>query len=183
MHAVESYGLWILFFISVLEGPIATVIGGYVSSLGYINIFAVYLVVAADLVGDTILYVFGYFGHHLTLLRWSSKLGFTKDPMTKLERQFQSSGGTLLLAGKLTHAAGFLVLIAAGTSRMHLVKFLGFNLLGTLPKSLLFLVLGYTLGYAYRDIDVYISRISFGILIITVTGCVFYLLRRRRIPD
>lgn len=184
VQAIESYGLLVLFLLAVIEGPIATVIGGYVASLGYLNIFAVYcVVVAADLVGDSICYALGRFGYHLAIAHWSSPLGLTETRMAKLEHQFQSGGGKILLTGKLTHAAGFFVLIAAGASQLNFGTYLWFNLLGTLAKSLFLLVVGYTLGNAYKDIDVYISRASFAVLIVGAISGLFYLAHKRRSRD
>ena len=39
-------------------------------------------------------------------------------------------------------------------------RFLLYNLIGTVPKSLLFLLIGYTLGAAYASIDSWIARAS-----------------------
>lgn len=184
LHAIESYGLVVLFLVTIIEGPIVTVIAGYVASLGYLNIFAVYpVVVVADLVGDSICYVLGRFGHDFVLTRWGSRFGVTPARMEKLEQHFRSNGGKTLVIGKLTHSAGFIILISAGASRMFYGTFLWFNLLGTLPKSLFLLVVGYTLGYAYMDIDLYISRASFGVLIAGAIGGVFYLAHKRKMRD
>jgi membrane protein DedA with SNARE-associated domain len=184
VRVIEIHGLLVLFLLSVVEGPIVTVIGGYLSTLGYLNVFEVYpVVVVADLIGDSICYALGRFGHGLVLKRWGPKFGVTLARMKKLEQHFRHSGGKTLILGKLTHSAGFIILISAGASRMSYGAFLWFNLLGTLPKSLFLLVLGYTLGYAYKDIDVYISDASFGALIVVAIGGLFYFVHQRRTKD
>ena len=184
LHIIESHGLLFLFFIAVVEGPIATVIGAYVASLGLINIFAVFgVVVSADLVGDTICYMLGRFGHVVILKRWGSRLGLNQTRMSMLEEHFRLSGGKTLLIGKLTHSAGFMILLAAGASKMFFGTFIWYNFIGTIPKSLFFLVVGYTLGYAYKDIDVYISEASFGILIVAAAAAFYYFVHKRRTPD
>ena len=184
LHIIESHGLLFLFLTAVIEGPIATVIGAYVASLGLINIFAVYsVVVLADLVGDTICYLLGRFGHAVILKRWGSRFGFDQMRLSMLEEHFRLSGGKTLLIGKLTHSAGFMILLAAGASKMPFGTFILYNFIGTIPKSLFFLVIGYTLGYAYKDIDVYISEASFGILIVAAAAAFYYFVHKRRTPD
>lgn len=184
LHIIESHGLLFLFLVAVIEGPIATVIGAYVASLGLINIFAVYsVVVLADLVGDTICYMLGRFGHAAILKRWGSRLGLNQTRLAMLEEHFRLNGGKILLIGKLTHSAGFMILLAAGASKMFFGTFIWYNFIGTVPKSLFFLVIGYTLGYAYKDIDVYISEASFGILIIAAAAAFYYFVHRRRTPN
>lgn len=184
LHIIESHGLLFLFLIAVVEGPIATVIGAYVASLGLINLFAVYsVVVLADLVGDTICYILGRFGHEAILKRWGSRLGLNQTRLAVLEEHFRLSGGKTLLIGKLTHSAGFMILLAAGASKMFFGTFIWYNFVGTIPKSLFFLVVGYTLGYAYKDIDIYISEASFVVLIVAAAAAFYYLVHKRRAPD
>jgi len=48
-----TYKYLILIPLAVVEGPIITVIAGFLITLGYMNIFLVYLIViAGDLAGD-----------------------------------------------------------------------------------------------------------------------------------
>lgn len=49
-----------------------------------------------------------------------------------------------------------------------------YNLIGTLPKTLLFVVVGYFIGHAYATIDTYIYRISLLLLVMVLgVGVVF----------
>ena len=178
---IQSDGLLILFPIAVVEGPIITVIAAYVASLGYLNLPAVFcVVVAADLVGDIVLYHVGRSWHLLRRLSWMPRFGVNEARLLVLENHFERHGPKTLLIGKLTHSAGFLVLIAAGASRMPFGAFLWYNLLGTLPKSLFFLILGYAFGYAYNEIDSYIFRVSAAVLLVVVLVGAWWLARRNR---
>jgi membrane protein DedA with SNARE-associated domain len=66
-----------------------------------------------------------------------------------LAPRIRTRAGAMLLFGKLTHSAGFAVLLAAGAARVDLRRFLAFNLLGTLPKVLVLVLLGYWFGRLY----------------------------------
>lgn len=59
----------------------------------------------------------------------------------------------MLLFGKLTHSAGFAVLLAAGAAHVKLRPFLGFNLLGALPKVLVLVLAGYWFGRLYTSLE------------------------------
>lgn len=58
-----KYGYFILFPISVIEGPIVTIVAGFLASLGLFNFFLVYFIVlAGDFSGDTGAYAIGRWG-------------------------------------------------------------------------------------------------------------------------
>src|SRR3989338_6363855 len=58
-----TYKYLILIPLSIIEGPIVTVIAGFLVTLKFFNLFLIYIImVAGDVVGDGIAYSFGYFG-------------------------------------------------------------------------------------------------------------------------
>lgn len=177
---LKAHGLALVAPLAVLEGPIVTVIAAYLASLAYLDVRLVYVVVVlADLVGDSLLYGIGWRGPGALPGRWRRRFGVTEARMAALAGHFREQGGRTLVLGKITHSAGVVVLIAAGAARMPFWRFLGFNLVATLPKSLLFVVLGYTLGRAYSAIDGWIFRASFALLLLTVAMVAAWFFYRR----
>lgn len=173
--AISTYGYGALFLATVVEGPIATVIGAFLASQGLLDTAAVYAVaVSGDLVGDTLLYLLGRSG------RMPRRLVGTRQRrrLDALQAIFREHPGKTLLLGKLTHAAGFLVLVAAGLTRIRIVPFLGFNLLGTLPKTGLFVLIGYFAGAAYARIDTYLWIVSCALFVCVFLGLALYVRRR-----
>jgi len=181
MQMIQTHGLWLIFGLAVIEGPIVTVIAAYVAGLSTLNIYVVFgVLVLADLVGDMILYLIGRFGRSWIPQGWQRKLGFSDQRQDRLETHFNRQGGRTLVIGKLTHSAGMFVLMASGASKMPVPRFLFYNLIATLPKTLFFLMIGYSLGYAYKSIDSYIYRVSLVILVAIVIAGVIWIYRRRR---
>jgi membrane protein DedA with SNARE-associated domain len=179
---IEAYGLWILAPFAILEGPIVTVIAAYLAHQGYMNVVAVYFVcIAGDLLGDSLLYAAGRFGATRLPLRLTRWLGLTKAREVALTDHFATKGGRTLLFGKWTHSAGMPILLASGMARMNFASYLWFNLLGTLPKTLLFVLLGYFLGAAYSAIDTYIYRSSLVLLALALLAAALCLRRARKI--
>jgi len=151
---MSMWGKPALFAIMVVEGPIATVVGAFLAAQSVLTLPTVYaMAVLADLTGDLLLYLLGRFGHQPRILLRGRKGAIRRMRLIALKVRFQRQGLRLLIIGKLTHAAGFLILLAAGAARMPLGRFLAGNLLATLPKAALFLAIGYFEGAAWQRID------------------------------
>jgi membrane protein DedA with SNARE-associated domain len=179
---IQTHGLLLLAPLSVLEGPIVTVIAGYLASLGLLPAAgALAVVVAGDLVGDALLYLAGRKGIKRMPQRWRDRLGLKPERIEALSDHFGARGGRTLVIGKLTHSAGAAILVAAGAARMPPAAFLWWNFVATLPKSAAFLGLGYAFGAAYAQIDAWIFRVSLVLLVALAAGGVVWW-RRRRMP-
>lgn len=179
---IADYGYAALFAASMLEGPIATVIGAFLASQGLLAPGGVYAtVVLGDLAGDLLYYGAGRFGS-TPGRRWSSVLSLgRRRHLAALQAYLHKHAGKTLLIGKFTHAAGFLVLLAAGAARVPLRRFLAYSLLGTLLKSAAFVLLGYFAGAAYHRIDSYLWLASCAVLALAAVAA-GVLLRRRYAP-
>jgi len=165
-----TYKYFAIFPLAVVEGPIITVIIGFISSQGYLNFFLAYLViVAGDLAGDALHYTVGRLGGRRFVDRWGKYFGAGPEQIGAIEKQFDLRGDKLLFIGKMTHGIGGAFLIAAGVIRMPFDKFIFSNLLATLVKSLLLLLLGFYFGQALSTINSYLEKIG----LITVGLAIF----------
>jgi membrane protein DedA with SNARE-associated domain len=180
LQLIQSHGLWLLVPFAVIEGPIVTVIAAYLARLGYMPVTGVFLVcVLGDLIGDALYYSLGRFGPRILSERWQARLGMTAARKLALGAHFNEKGGRTLLFGKWTHSAGLPIMIASGMGHMNFWAYMGYNLLGTVPKTLLFTALGYYIGHAYASIDTYIYRVSL-LLLVVVVAVAIYLFRNHR---
>ncbi len=173
-----QYKYLVLFPAIVIEGPIVTVIAGFLSSLGYFNLLALYIVAATgDLAGDTIYYALGRWGGRGFINKWGKYLKINLENVTRLEKIFREHGGKTLMAGKITHLIGAPILAAAGAAKMSYKKFLLFNTAATLPKSLVLVLIGYYFGKEYMHINKILDYITFAtLLLITV---ILFIFRKR----
>jgi membrane protein DedA with SNARE-associated domain len=149
-HAVATYGYAALLPLAVIEGPAVTVFAAFLAAQGLLDVGVVYLVVVlGDLLGDLMYYVGGRFLLQ-RLVNWRGAWAVRlRHRVSVLAQRVRARAGAMLLFGKLTHSAGFAVLLAAGAAHVPLRRFLAYNFLGTLPKSLLFVVIGYWFGRLY----------------------------------
>jgi len=175
---LTSYKYVALFPLAVIEGPIITVIAGFFSSLGFINFFLAYLIiVTGDLAGDILHYVLGRFGGREFIDRWGRYLGVGKQQIESIEKQFTKRGSKLLFIGKMSHGVGGAFLVAAGIIKMPFDKFMLSNLLATLVKSMILLLIGFYFGQAYATIGSYLEKITVivaGAAVILLLVYIFY---------
>ncbi|MDR3546727.1 MAG: DedA family protein [Candidatus Pacebacteria bacterium] len=156
-----QYGYLLLFPIAVIEGPVAAIVAGALVASGALNGYVVFAVlIVADLTGDMIYYSLGRWGHVHMVERISSRLGLTGERLKPLREEFHKNDWKVLLIGK-TQGLGAIILYFAGATHMRLRKFLSWNLIGTLPKVLIFMLVGYLFGQSLLHSQRYFDYITF----------------------
>ena len=115
VQLLQAHGLLLLFPMAVIEGPIVTVVAGWLARLGYFPLgWAMLILVVADLVGDSLLYGLGRAGPDVLPQKWRQAFGVTDARIAQRVELFSTRGGRTLVATKLTHSFGFVALVAAG---------------------------------------------------------------------
>lgn len=177
---LATYTYAVLFPLTVVEGPIITILAGYLASLGYVNPFLVYAIaVAGDMTGDLAWYAAGRWGRKRYTGKWGKYVGITPERLLRIEQHFEGHSGKTLVLGKLTQAVGALVLVGAGAARVRPRRFILFNLLATLPKSLALLLFGYYFGKAYGHAGSVLNYVALGTIALAVLAAMIYLIPRR----
>jgi membrane protein DedA with SNARE-associated domain len=175
---ISQYGYVALFVLAVVEGPIVTIIASFLASQGVLSLPAVYAtVVLGDLAGDGIYYAIGrgFVGRlpwHAS--RWGKRV---QESVDHIGVRLRAQPGRALLFGKLTHSAGFAVLLAAGAAQVRLGPFFLYNLLGTLPKSAVLVVVGYFFGRSYNAINDRMERIGL-MAFVLLAGVIVFIVHR-----
>jgi membrane protein DedA with SNARE-associated domain len=170
-----AYRYVILFPLVVIEGPIVTILAGFLASLGQFNLFICYpLIVVADVVGDLFMYAQGRWGGKPAVEKWGRHFGIKPEIVVRLEEHFKKHPGKTLIFGKISHFFGGPVLIAAGMARMKLSEFLWFNFLATLPKSLILLLIGFYFGEAYAKFDKFFTFAGWAAVALIVLCAIAY---------
>ncbi|MBN8293464.1 VTT domain-containing protein [Rhodobacter sp. NTK016B] len=178
---VQDHGLLLLAPLAVIEGPIMSVLGGSLSGAGLFNVWSVLaIVIAADLFGDMVLYWVGMRGGGLLPERLRARV---LNPDSALQRRLRHEltdhGVRLLVLGKLTHGAGFAVLMAAGAMRYPFAKFVVVNLGATAIKSGALVALGWWLGDRWQRAEVWLDRAVVVVALAAVLGLAVWVHRKR----
>lgn len=156
-----QYKYFILFPIVAVEGPIITVAAGFLVAMKYLHFYgAFFIVVAGDLTGDILHYALGRWGREKIINRWGHYFGISSERLEKIEDHFKENTGKTLILAKTFHGIGGIFLIAAGVARISLPKFIWFNFLGTVPKTLILISVGFYFGYAISTIKSYLELIA-----------------------
>lgn len=161
IHLLLRFGYPIIFLLVVYEGPLVTVTAAFFAASGYLNIFILYpLIVVADLSSDIMWYFIGYFGREKVVNRWGRFIGLNQDSLDKFQKlnnKFKNHQGKILFIAKITHVIGFPFLINAGIFKWDIKKYILFNFLATLPKTLGFMLLGFFFGKTSNVISKYLG--------------------------
>jgi membrane protein DedA with SNARE-associated domain len=144
----------------VIGGPIVTVISGSLVAARILNFFITFIIIIiADLTGDTIYYSIGRWGGLKFIKKYGHYFWIDDKRVESLKNHFKKYGFKTLLFGKISQAIGAVILVAAGAAEMPYSKFFLYNLIATIPKSLIFLLIGYYFLQVYLKFHSYSSYI------------------------
>jgi len=175
---LQAYGYGILFPIAVIEGPIVTIIAGFLSAHGLLLWqLALVVVIVGDLVGDALYYIIGRWSGRKIINKWGRHFGIEEREIKKIEEHFKKHPGKTLLIGKWTQVAGMPILLTAGISRMKFWLFMEYSFVGTIVKSTIFFTIGYFAGEAYKRVNSYLDAIGFVSTIVTILIIVYLIYR------
>ncbi|HET9435240.1 MAG TPA: DedA family protein [Candidatus Limnocylindrales bacterium] len=137
------------------------------------------LVVAAGTLGATagglIAYGIGYWGGRPVLLRWGRWLGIEAADLDRTEAFFARYGIAASFLGRMLPVVRSLVSFGAGLGRMPIVPFTVFTFLGSLPWTLLLVVVGVQLGSNWASVGAILKRFEYAILGVIVVAAVAFI--------
>lgn len=164
------YKYLLIFPVAVIEGPIISIISGFLVSIGQLNFYlAFFTVMLGDFVGDTLYYLIGKYGRESFIHKYGHHIGLTMPRIERIERHFDKHATKTLFLGKFAHGLGSLTWIAAGMSQVSYKKFLSMNVTTTAIKSYTLVLIGFYYGRAYQGINQYLQIFStIGIVVFIV---------------
>lgn len=162
-----GHGYWVMFFAMFIEGPIVTAAAAFALSLGFFNFWAIFgISILGDLGPDVLYYAIGYWGRIALVERFGAKIGLTRDRMDRMAKLLHDHAWRTMLALKLTPILPTTGLMVVGTTKMPLKKYVTISLSISLPKTIMFILIGYYFGRAYDTINKYVSGVSYAVLAI-----------------
>lgn len=160
----------------VLEGHITITAMSFAITFGYFN-FGIIFILAflGDIVGDFIWYAIGRFGTIAFINRFGHIFKSSEKRVKTLNYFFEKHPIKTLMAIKLSPIIPMPGLIIAGSSGMSVKKFFISISIIIIPKTLLFMALGYFFGNAYSTLSNYINNALYAIgIIIILAWLTFY---------
>jgi membrane protein DedA with SNARE-associated domain len=174
---VETYRYLIILPLGVLEGPILSVICGFLVTLGFLDWYIAYpILVLADAIGDWLFYLLGRFGQPI-IIRWGRYAGITIDRLESTKRYFTIHHFKMVSASKLIHAGGLLGLIAAGAVKMPFMRFASQCLIISFLQTGFLFLMGVLFGNAYAQISHYLDYYTAACIVIALVIATYFLLQ------
>lgn len=174
-----TYKYLILLPLAIVEGPIVTVIAGFMITLGLLNIGLVYLVVIlGDIIGDTAIYCFGRFGGNTILSRHGHKVGLTAERIQQAKEYFGNNHKKALAMSKLIHGIGMAGLFTAGSLKINYFHYIRICLLISLIQSGILLFLGIFFGHAYVQIGQYFDYFAATGSVVALAIIAFFIFKK-----
>ncbi len=178
---LEHYGYYILFPLAVIEGPIITVIAGFLVTIGIFNPFVAYsVVVAGDIVGDSFWYGVGRFGGGPISRFLERVFNIQKSTIQKAKGMMEKNRFKTTMFFKFAQGIGFAGFIAAGIVRVSYPLFVLACLIVTLAQSAVFLGIGLLFGKAYEQIGSYFNYFAEAVVALVVVGLLVWYFKVRR---
>ncbi len=169
-----------LFPLACFEGPIFSLVVGFLISLGYFSFFPAYIVlIFGDLVPDTVYYYIGRYGHKKDLLaKYSKRSKLLAQSVPHLSRLWHEQGRKTMFWSKLAYGLSTPFLISAGLVKLPVQKFWSYAIPVTLIQYALIMTIGYFLGNSYQSASHYISGLGIVVALIVVIAVVYFFVRK-----
>jgi membrane protein DedA with SNARE-associated domain len=137
--------------------------------------WSLWLVVLAGTLGATagglVAYAIGAWGGRPLILRWGRFLGIQAADLDRTEAFFARHGVAASFFGRMIPVVRSLVSFGAGLGRMPIVPFTIFTFLGSLPWTLLLVVVGVQLGANWDAVGGVLKQFEYlilGVLLIAI---------------
>ena len=177
---LQGTSYFIIFLLMVIEGPIVTSAAAFLASLGFFNIFIIFILsLLGDLVGDCLHYTIGRYGGHKLIKKYHKKFSVTKKDLNKTEHNLNKHFGKTMFVIKFTPLFTTPGLILMGSLKIPLKKFIIYSLLITLPRTIFFILTGYYFGIAFDKIMNYYKIGGYIIVIFVIFVIISYLIFKK----
>ena len=161
-----------------MEGPILAVIVGFLWSLGILNAFIAYpIIIAGDIVGDTLCYLLGKLGIPKFLKKWAIWIGIKPSHIAKVREYFKNNHIKTIALSKIALGIGVAGIYIAGNARIAYNKFLTICIIVSCLQFAVYIVLGVFFGHAYQAISHVLDATGAALIIFCLAVLTVFLIR------
>lgn len=178
MVLLLKYKYLVLFPLAVFEGPLVSLVVGFLLYKGLINFWLAFLILLlGDIIPDTIFYLIGYYGRETKFVQNRVlKTKFFTNHLNVIEKLWLEHGRKTMFLGKLAYGMAIFFLTSAGLVRMPFRKFISYAVPVSIFQYGLIVLIGYLLGNSYVVASGYISSVYYLLGIVVVVCIVVYYL-------
>ncbi|MEI6528560.1 MAG: VTT domain-containing protein [bacterium] len=173
-----KYKYLVLFPSAVLEGPLVSLIVGFLIRTDVLSFWLSFLIlILGDIIPDTIFYCIGYFGRDTKFVRkhiTNSK--FFSGHLSVIEKLWSNHGRKTMFLGKLAYGMALPFLVSAGLAKMPFKKFITYAVPVSVIQYGTIVLVGYLLGHSFQIASGYIGAIYYLLAAVVVISIVIYYL-------
>jgi membrane-associated protein len=166
------YKYWILFPLACFEGPLISVVVGFLVSLGYFNPLAAYAIfILGDVIPDGIYYYIGRYGKRAELVdRWGTKIGLGPKRVDAIARLWAEHPGKMMWVTKFAYGLSTPLLIFAGLVHVPAKTFFRYSVPYSLLQYAVLMTLGYFFGSSYILISGVFNGLGIAVTAVVIVG-------------
>lgn len=178
IQLLSQYKYLILFPLSIVEGPIIAIIVGFLCNGGLMNPLIAYpVIVAGDLVGDSICYGFGRLGVPKFIKKLARWFGLSEQNISRIRGAYHKNPRKIIALSKIALGIGVAGIYLAGNSKVPFWKFLLICLVVSVFQYILYMGLGLLFGNAYQQISRYLDNFAAFNIVLVVAILIIFLIR------
>ena len=184
LDLVNQYGYLGMFLGMVLEAVIIVIPSEAILATGGIlaskKIFTFWGAFLTGLIGSVfcaiVIYFMGYFGGKPFIKKYGKYFFMQEEDVEKSDSWFNKYGLIGALIGRNFPIIRTLISLPIGIMRLSFPKFIIYTTIGSIPWTLVFVYVGYTLGNGWTIADKYIGnlKVPIRILLIILISSYFY---------
>jgi membrane protein DedA with SNARE-associated domain len=145
---IQNYDYFIAFVTMMLGGPIAVASTSFLASIGWFNIFAIYiLALLGNLIPDLVLFNLGKIMRIDSIEKLIYKAGLSKKNLKNLESNLRNHTKKAIVLVKLTPLLSIPSILLAGFLKLPAKRFFSISIIVDFVNVTLFVLLGYFSGF------------------------------------
>lgn len=167
-----QYRYLALFPLAAFEGPIVSLIAGFLVHLGYISVLPAFgILILGDIIPDSAYFLLGRYGDQQKLVKkYGGRFKIVRGGFEIAEKMWRDHPRKTMFFSKLAYGLSIPFLISAGLVKMTYMKFLEYTVPATLFQYGVLMAVGYYLGKSFEKA---VGYIQYGGILIAVVLIVF----------
>jgi membrane-associated protein len=176
-QALGSSSYIVIFLLIFFEGPIVTYIASFAASLGYLDVYIIFILSSViKIVTDAVPFFIGKYGKKKVIDKYFRKRKKKWPILEKLQHSIRNNPGKSLAFIKVVPIIPVPALIMAGASGIPTKKFFLYSTIFSIILALAFTIAGYYTGQAYLAFTSYFKQVEIAILATAVIIFLIWLL-------
>ena len=186
LNLIGNYGYFGMFMGMVLEAVIIAIpselilaTGGILASQGIFTFWGAFITgLLGSIFCAVVIYFMGYFGGKPFIRKYGKYFFMKEEDIEKSDSWFNKYGMSSALIGRNFPIVRTLISLPIGIMRLSFTKFLLYTTIGSIPWTLAFVYVGYTLGENWIILSTYIGYLKLPIIILIIVFIVIFIYKK-----